>query len=77
MRSAKFCSAICRTKHWRKEHQPDTGHVLATCAICGAEFQAERISAKYCSRACQGKAYRRRYNEWKRRAMMKSAGRSG
>ena len=76
-RSAKYCSAICRTDAWRKENQPDTGPLLTVCVVCKTQYEAERISAKYCSRACQAKAYRRRYNEWKKRAMMKSAGRSG
>ena len=69
-RSAKFCSAICRTEAWRKEHLPDGGPVVI-CAVCGQSFQAERRSAKYCGRACEGKAYRKRAFEWKRRVMMK------
>ena len=70
MRSAKFCSAKCRTAAWHIAH-PHTGP-LVTCAQCGVEFQAERRSALYCSRSCEGKAYRRRAFEWKRRMMMKS-----
>ena len=70
VRSAKFCSGACRTAAWHKAHPRAAGLVI--CVVCGAEFQAERKTAKYCSRACQGKAYRVRYNEWKRRVMMKS-----
>ena len=69
-RSAKYCSAKCRTADWHKAHPRAAGVVV--CVVCGAEFQAERVTARYCSRACQGKAYRQRAFEWKRRVMMKS-----
>ena len=72
--TARFCSTRCRMAAHRIAHKAkDPAPALVTvCVVCGREFQPKRAGAKYCSKACNQKMYRRRYNEWKKRAMMKS-----
>ena len=65
-----YCTPKCRVAAHRAK-QP-TAALVAVCVVCGKEFEAGRAGALYCSPSCKGKAYRRRYNEWKKRAMMKS-----
>lgn len=68
--NSRFCGGACRVAAHRAK-QPTAALVVA-CAVCGESFEAGRAGALYCSPSCKGKAYRRRYNEWKRQAMMKS-----
>ena len=64
-----YCTAACRVAAHRAKRPVAAPTVV--CVVCGHEFQG-RAGALYCSPSCKGKAYRRRYNEWKKRAMMKS-----
>ena len=64
---AKFCSSACRQAAHR-----GLDVTRAVCVVCGASLEGRRAGVKYCNKACNQKAYRRRYNEWKKRAMMRS-----
>ena len=64
-----YCSAKCCVAAHRAK-QP-TAALAVACVVCGKEFEAGRAGALYCSPSCKGKAYRKRYAEWKRRAMMR------
>lgn len=65
-----YCSGKCRTAAHRAK-QTATAALVVACAVCGESFEAGRAGALYCSPSCKGKAYRRRYNEWKKAAMMR------
>ena len=69
-----YCTAACRVAAHRAK--ASTPALVAVCVVCGQEFQPKRAGALYCSPSCKGKAYRRRYNEWKKRVMMRSGQRS-
>ena len=69
--SSVYCTPKCRVAAHRAR-QP-TAALVAVCVVCGKEFEAGRAGALYCSPSCKGKAYRKRYAEWKRQAMMRSA----
>ena len=67
-----YCTSRCRVAAHRGK-QP-TAALTVACVVCGESFETGRAGALYCSPSCKGKAYRRRYAEWKKRAMMKRRG---
>ena len=64
---SRFCGAKCRVAYHRAK-QRETASVAA-CIVCGvALVGAQRL---YCSKRCNQRMYRRRYNEWKKRWLMR------
>lgn len=65
---AQYCSAACRSRHWRwlrKSRSKITALRSAesqrTCAVCGKKWVAgadHRADAKYCSHRCRTRAWR-------------------
>jgi len=55
--NAKYCSAKCRQKAYRKRHSQTT---IRSCSNCLKDFYPSHASQVYCSSACNNAAYRRR-----------------